>query len=145
LLIKSIISTDKLYISQSAIPDAGRGVFAKVIIKKGELIEMCPVVLIPEHDVAGLSESFLLTYFYFFGKNRERIVFALGFGSVYNHNYAPNATYKENRGGKALEFIALRDIKKDEEITVNYVQGKHKNKHPLWFSVASPENAVENG
>ncbi len=114
-------------------PDAGRGVFAQVAIKKGELIEKCPVLEIPEHDMASLSESILVTYFYFFGKNKERMVVALGFGSLYNHTYTPNATYKGNEKEQTIDFIALKDIKKDEEITVNYVQGKQKNKHPLWF------------
>ena len=113
-------------------PDAGRGVFAKAGIKKGELIEKCPVIPIPEHDVAALSESILLTYFYFFGKKRERMVVALGFGSIYNHTDTPNATYKEHEKEQTIDFIALRDIQKDEEITVNYVQEKN-NKNPLWF------------
>ncbi len=113
-------------------PDAGRGVFAKGVIKKGELIETCPVIPIPEHDVSALSESILLTYFYFFGKKRERMVVALGFGSIYNHTDPPNAMYKENKKDQAIEYYALRDIKKDEEITVNYVQGKNNNS-PLWF------------
>jgi SET domain-containing protein len=114
-------------------PDAGRGVFAKVAIAKGELIEKCPVLAIPEHDMAALSQSILVTYFYFFGKKKERMVIALGFGSLYNHTYTPNATYKENDKEQTIDFIALRDIKKDEEITVNYIQGKKEKKHPLWF------------
>lgn len=118
-------------------PDAGRGVFANVIIKKGELIEKCPVIVLPEHDALDLSTSILLTYIYFFGKKKERMVVALGFGSIYNHTYTPNAVYKENEKEMALEFIALMDIKKDEEITVNYIQGTHKYKHPLWFSPAN--------
>jgi SET domain-containing protein len=112
--------------------DAGRGVFASVAIKKGELIETCPVIPIPEHDVAALSESILLTYFYFFGKKRERMVVALGFGSIYNHTDTPNAVYKEHERDLTIDFIALRDIQKGEEITVNYVQGNN-NKSPLWF------------
>lgn len=119
-------------------PDAGRGVFARVDIKKGELIETCPVIPIPEHDVAALSHSILLTYFYFFGKERERMVVALGFGSIYNHTDTPNATYKEREKDQAIDFIALRDIQKGEEITVNYVQ-EHNNKNPLWFTTEKPE------
>jgi uncharacterized protein len=116
-------------------PDAGRGVFARIAITKGELIETCPVIPIPQHDVAALSQSILLTFFYFFGKDKERMVVALGFGSIYNHTYAPNATYKEHEREQTIDFIALKDIKKDEEITVNYVQEK-KEKHPLWFAMA---------
>jgi len=116
-------------------PDAGRGVFARAAIKKGELIEKCPVLEIPPHDMAALSESILVTYFYFFGEKKERMVVALGFGSIYNHTYTPNATYKENEKEKAIEFTALRDIKAQEEITVNYIQGNQENKPPLWFSI----------
>lgn len=114
-------------------PGAGRGVFARIAIKKGELIETCPVIPIPEHDVSGLSEGILLHYFYFFGKKLERMVLALGFGSIYNHTDTPNATYKEREKDQAIDFIALQDIQKSEEITVNYVQGKN-NSHPLWFT-----------
>ncbi|HVA96313.1 MAG TPA: SET domain-containing protein-lysine N-methyltransferase [Candidatus Acidoferrales bacterium] len=120
-------------------PDAGRGVFARIAIKKGELIERCPVIPIPSHDVSALSHSILLTYFYFFGKKKERMVVALGFGSIYNHTYTPNASYKEQEKEQAIDFIAIKDIQKDEEITVNYVQGKKKNKNPLWFPTAKPE------
>lgn len=131
--IKPIYTSDKIYVSQSSMPDAGRGVFARFAIKKGELIEKCPVIEIPEHDVAALSHSILLTYFYFFGKNKERIVVALGFGSIYNHTYSPNASYIAREKEQVIEFIAIKDIKKDEEITVNYVQ-ENKEKHPLWFT-----------
>jgi SET domain-containing protein len=117
-------------------PQAGRGVFARVSIQKGECIEECPVIEIPEYDVASLSESILLTYIYFFGEKRERLVIVLGFGSIYNHADIPNAAYKENHKEMTVDFIASRDIKKDEEITVNYAPGK-KRKNPLWFDVSS--------
>lgn len=61
------------------------------------------------------------------------MVVALGFGSIYNHTDNPNAMYKEHEKELTIDFIALRDIQKDEEITVNYVQGNN-NKNPLWFS-----------
>lgn len=118
-------------------PDAGRGVFARVAFKKDDLIETCPVIPIPEHEVEALSHSILINYVYFFGKKKERIALALGFGSIYNHTTTPNAKYRENEKEQAISFIALRDIQKDEEITVNYVQGKQKNKKPLWFTTAT--------
>jgi SET domain-containing protein len=114
---------------------AGRGVFAKIAIKKGEIIERCPIIEIPEGDLAQVNESILVTYFYSFGKKNKRLMIVLGFGSIYNHSYTPNATYKEQYKERLVEFVALRDIKKDEEIMVNYVQGNKKYKHPLWFDV----------
>jgi len=59
----------------------------------------------------------------------------LGFGSIYNHSHQPNAKYKEKYKDRSIDFIAINEIKKDEEITVNYNQGKQKHKSPLWFNV----------
>ena len=40
---------------------------------------------------------------------------------------------KEKYKKKIIDFIAINEIKKDEEITVNYSQGNQKDKSPLWF------------
>ncbi len=130
--MKKILFSNKIYTAQSKIPKAGRGVFADADIKIGEVIERCPIIEIPQDDLASLGESILVTYFYFFGKKKERLLVALGFGSLYNHQYVPNATYKIKPKKKIIEFISLKNIKKDEEITVNYNQGDRKNA-PLWF------------
>lgn len=132
--MKKVLSSNKIYISQSRIPEADRGVFANIGIKLGEVIERCPIIELPEHDLASLGESILVTYFYFFGEKKERALVALGFGSIYNHTYEPNAVYKIKPKEKIIEFIAIKNIKKDEEITVNYIQGNHK-RTPLWFEV----------
>lgn len=136
--MNKLLSSDKVYISQSKLLNAGRGVFARVDIKKGEIIESCPVIEIPEHDASSVNESMLVTYIYYLGKNKERLMIALGFGSVYNHTYLPNAKYKEKHKQKIIEFIAINEIKKNEEIIVNYSQGNPKDKTPLWFE-AVPE------
>ena len=131
--MKKLFTSDKVYVGQSRILNADRGVFARCDIKKGEIIEICPVILVPRHDMSNLSESILVTYFFYFGKNKERLVIALGFGSIYNHSYEPNATYKVKLKEKTIEFSALKDIKKDTEISFNYNYGNPKDKSPLWF------------
>ncbi len=133
--MKKLPTSDKIYIRQSRILNAGRGVYARRDIKKDEIIEKCPVVEVPKHDMANLRESILVTYFFYFGKNKERLAVALGFGSIYNHSYKPNARFKIKHTEKSIDFIALNDIKKDEEITVNYKYGNPKNKRPLWFDL----------
>ncbi len=131
--MNKLFSSDKIYVSQSKIPKAGRGIFARAAIKKGEIIEQCPVLEIPEHDAANINTSIMVTYIYYLGKNKERLMLALGFGSIYNHSDQPNAKYKEIYKDKLINFIAINEIKKDEEITVNYSQGRQKDKSPLWF------------
>jgi uncharacterized protein len=131
--MNKLLSSDKIYIAPSKIPGAGRGVFARVSVKKGELIEKCPVIEIPEHETSEITEGILITYLYYFGKNKERSAIALGFGSIYNHLDKPNAMYKENYKEQTIDFVALRNIQKEEEITVNYNQGNQKDSSPLWF------------
>lgn len=131
--MKKILASEIIYIKNSKITNAGRGVYARREIKMNEIIEKCPIIEIPKHDLSSLSESFLVTYFFFFGKNKEKFLIALGFGSIYNHTYKPNAKYviKDKEG--MIYFIALNNIKKDDEITINYKPEDSKDKTPLWF------------
>jgi len=133
--MKKLFSSDKIYIGKSRIADAGRGVFARHDIKKDEIIEKCPVIEVPKQDLSNLRESVLVTYFFYFGKKKDRLIIALGFGSIYNHAYEPNARYKLSRTEKTLDFVALKNIKKDSEITVNY-NPNPKDNNPLWFETA---------
>jgi len=130
-------TSDKIYIGKSRIPKAGRGVFAKRDIKKGEIIEKCPLIEVPEHDTSNLKDSILVTYFFYYGQNKERLAIALGFGSIYNHSDKPNAKFKIKQAKKTIDFVALYDIKKDEEITFNYYNcyNVKKKNRPLWFEV----------
>lgn len=133
--MNKIFSSGKVYVSQSKIHKAGRGVFAGVAIKKGEIIERCPVIEIPEHEGPSVNESILVTYIYYLGKKKERLLLALGFGSIYNHTDTPNAKYNEKYKEKIIDFIAIKDIKKNQEITVNYNQENQDEKTPLWFAI----------
>jgi len=136
--VKKLYSSNKVFVSKSKIKNAGRGVFAAQKIKKGEAIEVCPLIIVPKSDMSNLRESILVTYFFYFGKKKERLAVALGFGSIYNHSYTPNATYKIKVKKKTIDFTAIKDIKKNEEITFNYSFGNPKNKNPLWFEVNRP-------
>ena len=95
----------------------GRGVFASCAIKKGTIIERVPVVLVPIEDlVGGLTNPTLNKYFYHWDK--KHIAVSLGYGSLYNHSFEPNARYIH--GVKTLTYRALCDIDEGEEITINY-------------------------
>jgi len=109
----------------------GRGVFARKTIKKGQVIEHIPVLIIPvESIVDGLKNSHLGRYYYWWTRNRVAI--ALGFGSLYNHSYKPNAIYEH--GTATIKYVALRTIKPGEEITINY-NWDPKDKTPVGFAV----------
>lgn len=128
-----IISTNSVYVGQSIVQGAGRGVFARQNILKGEMIETCPIIEITPYDMANLNESILLTYFFFYGEDKENSCIALGFGSLYNHSHVPNAVYTVYASKKIIEFVALTNILIDTEITFDYTSGNSRHMPPLWF------------
>jgi SET domain-containing protein len=109
----------------------GRGVFARREIGKGAIIERVPVVIIPvENLVGGWKNAALQKYFYVW--SRDTVAASLGYGSLYNHSYTPNAWYEH--GSKVLLYRALRRIAPGEEITVNY-NGRPADRRPVGFKV----------
>ena len=134
--MKKIISSPKIKVAKSQIPQAGRGVFARESIKKGEIIEICPVLVVPRKDYPILKKTILRNYYFLRGKVTCEI--CLGFGSIYNHSYEPNATFKQDIKNHIIRFIAIKSIKKGEEITVNYNYGDPVNKKPLWIKDIKP-------
>jgi SET domain-containing protein len=115
-----VVPPAKVYISDSAIPDAGRGVFASEDILEGEIIETAPVVVLPQKDYRILARTKLLTYGFNWTDEKDQVAIVLGWGSMYNHSYRPNAVYSKDRENFVFLFTALKEIKKGEEITVNY-------------------------
>ena len=121
-------------ITVKRIPGKGRGVFARREIARGEEIERVPVIVIPERDIyTDEGNSLLSTYVFAWGQ--KTVALALGYGSLYNHSYRPNARYRDN-GQQTKVFTALRRISAGEEITINY-NGEPGNRAPMWFDVKS--------
>jgi len=109
----------------------GRAVFAKAAIKKGTIIERAPVMLVPISELAGGMANPAL-HKYFFQWSKTHVAMILGYGSLYNHSYRPNARY--THGSLSITYLALRDIAAGEEITINY-NFDPKDKTPLKFKV----------
>jgi SET domain-containing protein len=118
----------------------GRGVFAINDIAAGTMIERVPVLLIPKNQVfAGTGEpspSAAVSWYVFDWEGmtkREYVALALGYGSIYNHSYQPNARYRREPPD-VLEFVALRDIPAGEEILINY-HGEPDDRRPVGFEI----------
>ncbi|MEC2159374.1 SET domain-containing protein [Virgibacillus halodenitrificans] len=110
----------------------GRGVFALVDLREGELIEAAPAVVLSKSDRKLIKETKLVEYF--FNWKRKKPAIALGYGSLYNHSYTPNAKFVNNPEQITIDFYALKDIKKGEEISVNY-NGDPDDNSNVWFDV----------
>ena len=67
---------------------------------------------------------------YVFGWGDGRTALALGYGSLYNHSYLPNATTLET--DDELVVTATRDIEVGEEIRINYMGTAQDG---VWFDV----------
>lgn len=111
----------KIRIAASSVAGAGRGVFATAPIAAGECIEQCPVIALENpRDRARLRKTGLVNYYFLWGPKRNRAALCLGWGSIYNHSFTPNAQFKKCIDDRRMDFIALRDIAPGEEIFVNY-------------------------
>ena len=68
----------------------GRGVFARRLIYDGEVIERVPVLVLPVGESRTASGPTPMSD-YCFDWGRGTVAVALGYGSLYNHSYQPNA------------------------------------------------------
>ncbi len=68
---------------------------------------------------------------------RGACAIALGFGSLYNHSYAPNLGWRCRYREQVIEYTALRAIAAGEELTINY-NGHPGHDGPMDFDVSEP-------
>jgi SET domain-containing protein len=106
---------------------AGRGVFARRLIAAGEEIERCPMLIVDGEQAEALS---LGADGYVFGWGSDATALALGYGSLYNHSYAPNAETLETP--QELVITALQTIRDGEEIFINYMGTAQEG---VWFDL----------
>lgn len=99
----------------------GRGVFALQALHAGEVVEICPVVIF-ETPSEALPEAIdrLMFDWGVLAKKPGTDALALGYGSLYNDDNPANMRYEAIPSEAVLRFIAVRDIKADEELTINY-------------------------
>jgi SET domain-containing protein len=113
--------------------DKGRGVFAQKRFRAGELIERCPVILVNSTERDRIGSTILGMYCFCWGTDTDEMAIALGYGSIYNHSYEPNAEFHRAVEGGTIDFVALRDIDRGEEVTINY-NGLPNDQSPIWFN-----------
>jgi uncharacterized protein len=116
----------KITVSTSDTLNGIRCLKAAEHISKGEVIEECPVILLPEEQIDHVAETLLTHYEFLWDDKNEAI--ALGYGSLYNHSHNPNVTFSPNYDKKVMVFTALRDIAPDEELLLDYQLGDTSEK-----------------
>jgi SET domain-containing protein len=113
-----IDTPQKIYIDKS--PIHGWGVFAKYDIEEGELIEECPVLVLPIEK--GEVTSLLIDYRFNWpqGLEYEEQVVGLGYASLYNHSNNANAYWVSDLDKKTFKFFSSKKIEQGKEIFIWY-------------------------
>jgi SET domain-containing protein len=106
---------DRFYVADSTLPGAGRGLFTKVPLRKGDRLEVVGVI------VRRDSASDRCTHFcdhHKFRIGESQLLVPLGFGGMVNHSPTPNL--QKVFDGDRLFLEALRDLQADEEVFFTY-------------------------
>ena len=113
----------------------GRGVFAARRFDPGETIEVCPVIVLSEADARTLDGTSLYDYYFGWGKDGKAAAIGLGYGSLYNHSFAPNAVHRKNAADNTITIVAIGSIAPGEEIFIRYDTGSSDGEQPMWVAV----------
>lgn len=116
-VVKYFIS-DKLVIRSAG--KKGRGVFVRKgqEIKQGEIIEVSPVIYCPEEEYDFLEKTCLSHYIYNVPMEKKGIVVGLGYSSMYNHSFDPNADWAND--DRMIRIWALKTIPAGKEVLIHY-------------------------
>ena len=96
----------------------------------GSFIEICPVIIISEADKKKIHKTFLHDYYFLWGIAEKQAAIALGYGSLYNHSYAPNAQFVAILEEESILIESILPIEAGSEITINY-NGASGDQSPL--------------
>lgn len=108
--------------------------FALKDFKDGEIIETCPVINITPKE-RKIVEKTIFNYYIYPWRSTLSGSLVLGYGSIYNHSFSPNADWKQNFKTQSMVYRAIKQIKKGEEITVNYNSEPDDQTPVDWFEV----------
>ncbi len=119
-----------LYIKK--IPKKGRAIFTQQKIPANSIIEIAPVIVMGKKDRPLLDKTLLHDYIFEWGKKSDKCAMALGYIPIYNHSYSSNCEYFMDFEEDIIFVKTIRDIKKEEELTINY-NGTWNNTKKVWF------------
>lgn len=92
--------------------------FATKSFGPGELIELCPLLLLESSTYA--SSPALADHLVSVQSSISPVALPLGYGALYNHGDAPNASWTVNGETALMEVRACKRIMPDDEILIDY-------------------------
>lgn len=102
--------------------EMGRGAYALVDIPKGRIIHRAPVIAMSEEYYKYIEGTDLVNHAFDWTPDGgpEGFAICLGYGTIFNHSFKPNAYYISDFKNLCLVFKSYKDIKAGEEIYTNY-------------------------
>jgi hypothetical protein len=98
-------------------PGGDYTIIGKTQFAKGEVVEICPVVMVGE--IAKTLDK-IKDLIFELDKNKGLWGLVLGYGSLYRHSDKPNVDYAYNPKSRQMYFITNREIQSHQELTINY-------------------------
>jgi hypothetical protein len=86
--------------------------------------------VVPDPGWKDLEKTALKDYY--FAWDDKSVAIVLGYGALYNHSNNPNADVEYLFEEQRLNFVALRDVRRGEEICFDY---RTDEMPELWFDV----------
>ena len=120
-----------LYILQTI--EKGRGIFTMEELSNEDLIEICPIIKVPEGQLTHLDKTILFDYYFLWEEPGYRGCIVLGYGSLYNHNISPNADIVFDYSDSTVKIIANQSIVSGAEIFIDYTGSGLMKESELWF------------
>ncbi len=85
--------------------------------RKGEIVEICPVIIVGQ---TSKTLPKIRDIIFEINTEKDQYGLVLGYGSLYTHSDKPNMDFAYKASTKQMYFIARRNIKENEELTIDY-------------------------
>jgi len=122
----------KPYLQIIRTEEKGRGIITRERIPADTIIEVSPVIVMTSEARTHLDKTLLHDYIFEWGPDKTNCCVALGYISLYNHNYESNCEYFMDYEDETIMIKTIRTIAAGEELTINY-NGDWNDRQKLWF------------
>ena len=103
-----------------SIPEKWRCVFADKDYKKGETIEICEYITIPQAQIEMLKNTVVNDYWFGLNWDQWDAQLLLWTWSLFNHSREPNMTPVFEKETLRVGFVAIKDIENGDELVFDY-------------------------
>lgn len=114
-----------------AVPGKGRGVFLRVPVPAGTVLETAPVLELSGADIERIAGTVVDDYHFAHPADPDGGCLVFGHASLLNHSARPNVELRWERRGEAgwfVSIVTLADLPAGTELLYRY-------RCPPWFAV----------